>query len=59
MLVDLTLKHNDAYMVQKSPDGRTIVSIPLDVLTRAYDAYLINKLQFDRAAQQEEGHIHG
>lgn len=56
MLVDLTLKHNDAYMVQKTPDGRTVLSIPLDVLTRAYDAYLINKLQFDRAAQQEAGY---
>jgi hypothetical protein len=53
MLVDLRLNSEDAFMVQRTPDGRTVLSIPLDVLMRAFTAFHANRAQFEQAAQQE------
>lgn len=55
MLVDVALRPGDAFMVQKAPDGWTTLSIPLDVLKRALEAYMADKPRFDMAAQQQEG----
>lgn len=57
MLVDVALKPSDSYMVQKAADGWTTLSIPLDVLKRALEAYMADKQRFDKAAQQQEGHL--
>lgn len=53
MLVDIILRPEDMLMVQRGPDGKTTISIPLDVLTRAHAAYLANQAHFDTAAQTE------
>lgn len=53
MLVDLRLAHDDPFLVQRTPDGRTVLTIPFEVLTRAFNAYSANRAQFEAAAQQE------
>lgn len=53
MLVDLRLDSEDPYLVQRTPDGRTVITIPFHVLTRAFNAYTANRAQFEAAAQQE------
>jgi hypothetical protein len=53
MLVDLKLMPADAYMVQRAPDGRTTISLPLEVLTRAFAAFQANRAHLESAAQQE------
>lgn len=53
MLVDLKLLPADAFMIQRASDGRTTLSIPLEVLTRAFAAFQVNRAQLEIAAQQE------
>lgn len=53
MLVDLRLNSEDPYLVQRTPDGATILTIPFDVLMRAFNAYTANRAQFETAAQKE------
>lgn len=55
MLVDVALRPSDAFMVQKAPDGWTTLSLPLDVLKRALEAYMADKPRFDKAQQQKIG----
>lgn len=54
MLVDLKLDRADCFMIQRQVNGDTTITIPFDVLTRAFAAYHSNPAHFDNAAQQEE-----
>jgi len=53
MLVDLKLDRSDCFMIQRQVNGDTTITIPLDVLSRAFAAYQSNQAHFDAAAEQE------
>lgn len=50
MLVDLRLSPDDPFMAQRDLEGRVTLTIPLDVLQRAFLAYLPNRSNFEQAA---------
>lgn len=53
MLVDITLHPTDAFQITRSAEGKTTLTIPLGVLTRAHLSYLAKKPEFDELAAKQ------
>lgn len=54
MLTTITLSAQDSLTVDKRPDGRVVVTLPQQVLIRAYCDYVAAKAQRP-VARREEG----
>lgn len=52
MLVDITLQPEDLFQITHNAEGKTILTIPLDLLVRSHAAYLANKPRFEEAARK-------
>lgn len=55
MLVDILLLPEDVYMVQRRANGDTVLTVPLDVLTRAIAA----QRHLQPAQQAKPERLHG
>lgn len=53
MLVDIALDASDMLMVQRDSAGKTTISLPLEVIARAYASYMANKAHFDTATETQ------